>query len=202
MTVQTLAALMTFAAVASITPGPNNIMLLASGVNFGFWRTLPHMLGIGIGFTIMVLLVGVGLGPLFAASPALHQTLRVISVVYMLWLTWHLAHAAPFAEGVAIGGRPMRFLGAAAFQWVNPKAWIMALTATAAYAGAGDVGSVLPVALVFGAVNLPSVSLWAGFGAAMQRLLSDPVWLRWFNIGMALLMVASLWPVVTEITRY
>ena len=190
---------MAFAAVASITPGPNNIMLLASGVNFGFWRTVPHMLGIGIGFTVMVLLVGLGLGPVFAAAPVLHQALRVLSVLYMLWLAWHLARAAPPVDRAGAQGRPMRFLGAAAFQWVNPKAWFMALTATAAYAQAGDFGAVLPVALVFGAVNLPCVSAWAGFGAAMQRFLADPARLRLFNVSMALLLIASLWPVMAEI---
>lgn len=200
MTSETLAALVTFAAVASITPGPNNVMLLASGVNFGFRRTVPHMLGIGVGFTVMVAVVGLGLTPVFDAAPVLHRALRLLSLAYMLWLAWQLSRAGPVGDDLPGTGRPMRFLGAAAFQWVNPKAWVMALTATAAYAGpGGGLASVLPVALVFGAVNLPAVSLWAGCGAAMQRFLSNPVTLRRFNVVMALLLVLSLWPVLAEV---
>lgn len=116
----------------------------------------------------------------------------------MLWLAWRFAHAGPVGDGVPARGRPMHFLGAAAFQWVNPKAWVMALTAVAAYAKAeGDAAGVLPVALVFGAVNLPSVAVWAAFGAARRQALSRPATLHRFNVAMALLLVASLWPLLT-----
>lgn len=198
MSLDTLLALVAFAFVTSVTPGPNNLMLLASGVNFGFRRTVPHMLGIGAGFTLMVALVGLGLAPAFEAQPALHTALRAVGAAYMLWLAWRLAHAGPVGNGAPTRGRPMRFLGAAAFQWVNPKAWVMALTAVAAYAGAdGGAAGVLPVALVFGAVNLPSVAVWAAFGAALRQALSRPATLRRFNVAMALLLVASLWALLT-----
>lgn len=197
MPADALIALAAFAFVTSITPGPNNLMLLASGVNFGVRRTVPHMLGIAVGFTAMVILVGLGLGRAFEAWPALHGALKVAGAAYMLWLAWRLARAGPVGEGGQARGRPMDFLGAAAFQWVNPKAWVMAVGATAAYAAPdAGAGGALAVALVFGAVNLPCVGVWALFGAALRRHLREPAKLRAFNAAMALLLVASLWPIV------
>ena len=193
MNAETLLALTLYAFATSGTPGPNNMMLLASGVNFGFRRTVPHMLGIDIGFAVMIALVGLGLVGLFTAWPPARLILQVVSVAYMLWLAWKIATAAPPAEG-GTGGRPLTFLQAAGFQWVNPKAWAMALTATAVYAPDQQVALVLLVALVFGAVTLPCVAAWAGLGTALRRWLADPVRLRWFNYGMAGLLVASLRP--------
>ena len=195
MTPETLIALALYAFVTTATPGPNNMMLLASGVNFGFRRTVPHMLGIDIGFALMIALVGLGLVGLFTAWPPAQVALQVASVGYMLWLAWKIAHAAPPAEGGA-GGQPLTFLQAAGFQWVNPKAWAMALTAGAVYAPGQQVGPVLIVALVFGAITLPCVAAWAAMGAGLRRWLADPVRLRWFNVGMAAALVASLWPVL------
>lgn len=195
MTVDTLLALALYAFVTSASPGPNNMMLLASGVNFGFRRTVPHMLGIGIGFTVMIVLVGLGLVGLFTAWPPARVALQVVSVAYMLWLAWKIAHAAPPAEGGA-AGRPFTFLQAAGFQWVNPKAWAMALTSIALYAPGQEVAAVLMVAAVFGAVNLPCVSSWAVLGVALRRWLADPGRLRWFNRGMAAALVLSLYPVL------
>ncbi len=194
-----LLALIGFAFVTSITPGPNNLMLLASGVNFGFRRTIPHMLGIGIGFTIMIILVGLGLGRVFEAVPVLYSVLKYAGAAYMLWLAYGVARSGPVGEGKIVG-QPMSFVGAALFQWVNPKAWAMALSATATYTVASNfTGSVLVIALIFGVVNLPTVSIWALFGTAMRRYLSDPVTVRYFNIVMALLLVVSLWPIVAEL---
>ena len=189
-------ALLVFAFVTSITPGPNNLMLLASGVNCGLRRTLPHMLGIGIGFVVLVIAVGFGLGRVFEAFPATYTILRLVGVAYLLWLAWTLARSGPIGEG-ARRGRPMTFIEAAAFQWVNPKAWVMAVSAIAAYTLPDDfTASLLAVALVFGAVNLPHVSSWALFGVALRGLLTNPRSVRVFNITMALLLVASLWPIV------
>ena len=190
------AALVAFAFVSSITPGPNNLMLLASGVNFGFRRSLPHMLGIGIGFTVMVALVGLGLAGLFTAWPVARVVLQVVSVAYLLWLAWKIAHAAPPADAPDSRGRPLTFLQAAAFQWVNPKAWTMALGAVALYAPGQEVVAVLWVAAVFGLVNLPCVSVWTVLGMGVRRLIAHPARLRLFNRAMALLLVASLWPVL------
>jgi threonine/homoserine/homoserine lactone efflux protein len=195
MTPESLIALAVYAFATSASPGPNNMMLLASGVNFGFRRTVPHMLGIGIGFTVMIVLVGLGLVGVFTAWPPARVVLQAVSVVYMLWLAWKIAHAAPPAEGGA-AGRPLTFLQAGGFQWVNPKAWAMALTAIAVYAPAQDPATVLLVAAVFGAVNLPCVSSWAVLGMALRRWLADPVRLRWFNLGMAGALVLSLYPVL------
>lgn len=195
MTFELLPALMGFALVSSITPGPNNMMLMASGANFGFWRSLPHMFGIGIGFTVMIVLVGLGLIGLFDAVPASYQLLKIFSVGYLLWLAWKIANAAPPVAGAA-AGTPMTFVQAALFQWVNPKAWSMALTAITAYAPERTVWSILIVAAVFGAINLPSVSVWTVLGQQIRRVLNRPAWLRAFNIGMAILLVLSALPVL------
>ncbi len=191
MTPETLLALAVFAFVSSVTPGPNNLMLMASGANFGFRRTVPHMLGVGLGFSFMVVLVGLGVAGLFAAFPAAHVALKWASVGYMLWLAWKIANAAPPREGAA-GGVPLTFLQAAAFQWVNPKAWAMALTAIAVYAPGREMGTVVLVAAIFGAINLPTVSSWTVLGQAMRRALTSPGRLRAFNWTMAALLVASL----------
>jgi threonine/homoserine/homoserine lactone efflux protein len=195
MMMQTLPALMAFAFVTSVTPGPNNMMLMASGANFGFARTVPHMLGIAIGFTAMVFLVGMGLAGLFQAEPRAVVVLAVVSVAYMLWLAWKIAHAAPPEPGRA-GGRPLTFLQAALFQWVNPKAWAMALTAVSVHAPDRSVWAVAVVALVFGAINFPSVSVWTLVGQEMRRFLTNPARLRAFNWTMAALLVLSLAPVL------
>ena len=188
----TLAALSAFALVSSITPGPNNMMLMASGANFGLRRTVPHALGVGIGFTLMIVLVGVGLMGLFDLFPVLNLVLKMVSVVYLLWLAWKIAHAAAPDTAGRSRGKPMSFFQAVLFQWVNPKAWSMALTAIALYAPDRNLGAVLLVAVVFGIINLPSTSLWAVMGQLMRRWLSSPARLRAFNWTMAALLVGSL----------
>ncbi|MGI1661197.1 LysE family translocator [Palleronia sp. KMU-117] len=190
-----LPALVAFAFVTSVTPGPNNLMLMASGANFGLRRTLPHMLGVALGFVVMAALVGLGLVQVFAALPWLFTLLKIGCVLYLLLLAWKIANAAA-PEGGAGAGRPMTFLQAAAFQWVNPKAWAMALTAVTVYAPGQTVAAVLTVAAVFGAVNLPSVGSWAWLGVQMRRVLTSPARLRAFNLTMAALLVASLYPLL------
>jgi threonine/homoserine/homoserine lactone efflux protein len=191
-----LLALVGFAFASSVTPGPNNLMLMASGVNFGFRRTIPHMLGIAAGFCVLLLAVGFGLGALLHAIPALSLAMKVASCAYLLYLDWKVATARGIGSGEA-GGRPMTFLQAAAFQWVNPKAWAMALVAMGAYVSATQpMLSVVLVALVFTAVNLPSVSVWTGFGIALRRFLADDRRLRVFNVAMGLLLLASIVPLL------
>jgi threonine/homoserine/homoserine lactone efflux protein len=197
MSLDTFLALLVYAFVTSVTPGPNNLMLLASGVNFGFVRTIPHMLGIGGGFLSLLLGVGFGLGALLTAFPSLHLALKVAGGVYLLYLAWRIAMSRSIGSGREGEGRPMSFLEAAAFQWVNPKAWVMAVSAMAVYTNpASPFLSVLIIAAAFAAVNLPSVSVWAGFGTALRGFLADPERLKWFNICMGLLLVASLWPML------
>lgn len=189
-------SLILFAFTTSITPGPNNMMLLTSGVNFGFRRTIPHMFGIGGGFLSLLLAVGFGLGALISAFPPVFIALKVAGGLYLLWIAWKIATSRSLGEGKA-GARPMTFLEAAAFQWVNPKAWVMAVSAMAAYTAADAYFmTVLIVAIAFAIVNVPSVSTWAGFGAVLRDWLSHPVRLKWFNITMAILLVLSLWPML------
>lgn len=195
MSTDLLLAFVAFAFVTSISPGPNNLMLMASGANFGFRRSIPHMLGIAIGFTVMVLLVGLGLLRIFEVYPAAHTALKIVSVAYLLWLAWKIANAAAPGERGAKGA-PMTFLQAAAFQWVNPKAWAMALTAVSAYAPGQTWQAFALTAAIFGAVNLPSVSVWTVLGQQIRRLLTSPARLRSFNWTMAALLVASLYPVI------
>lgn len=195
MMLETLPALALFALVTSVTPGPNNLMLMASGANFGFRRTVPHMLGVGLGFVLMTFLVGIGLAGLFQTYPLAVTALEVVSVVYMLWLAWKIAHAAAPKDRQA-GGTPMTFLQAAAFQWVNPKAWAMALTAITVHAPDRSLWAVALVAVIFGAINLPSVSLWTLIGQQMRRVLTNTRRLMIFNWTMAGLLVLSLAPVL------
>lgn len=195
MTVETFLALLGFAFVTSVTPGPNNLMLMASGANYGFRRTIPHMLGVAIGFAVMASALAAGLAQVFARHPVAHDVLKVASVVYMGWLAWKIATAAAPGDGRATG-RPMTFLEAAAFQWVNPKAWAMALTAVTVYAPPGAFLAAVFVAVAFAAVNLPSVGVWALAGVRLRRWLAKPGRLRAFNWIMAALLIASLAPIL------
>jgi len=171
-------------------------MLMASGANFGIKRTLPHWLGIGIGFTAMIVLVGIGLIKVFDAFPITYTILKFLSVGYLLYLAWKIANAAPPSEAQE-SGKPFSFLQACAFQWVNPKAWAMALTAISVYTPTQGVAAILTTAFIFGVINLPSCSTWMFVGQQMRRFLTNPARLRAFNIAMALLLVASLYPMVT-----
>ena len=197
MTAEFLAALSLFALVSSITPGPNNLMLMASGANFGFRPTIPHMLGIGLGFMFMLFLVGIGLIGVFDVIPYSYETLKVVSVFYLCWLAYRIATAAA-PDGSARKGKPFTFLQAAAFQWVNPKAWTMALTAMTLYAPDRSLFAILIVTIVFGLMNLPSVSLWTLVGQKMQLLLTNRTRLRIFNGVMAAMLIGSLIPVVFQ----
>lgn len=196
MTFEILLGLIVFSLVSSITPGPNNLMLMASGANFGFRRSIPHMLGVALGFTFMVLLVGIGLVQVFEAFPVTYTVLKVVSLVYLLYLAWKIANAAPAGGGEAVSGAPLTFIQAALFQWVNPKAWTMALTAVSIYSPSQSLAAVAFVAAVFGAVNLPCISAWTSMGLQLQRVLTSPLRLRAFNVLMALLLIGSLYPVL------
>ncbi|KPB16426.1 LysE family translocator [Pseudomonas amygdali] len=194
-----LLAFTLFAFVTSITPGPNNMMLLASGVNFGFSRTLPHMLGISIGFFVLVLAVGFGLGSVFKAWPLLYTILRYVGAAYLLYLAWKIATSGPASDNVDSQGKPLSFMSAALFQWVNPKAWIMAIGAISTYTPMqGYFYNVVVISAVFALINLPSVGIWAGFGSLLRNILRDPLGLRIFNGVMAVLLVASLYPLFVE----
>ena len=195
MTFQLLTLLTGFAFTTVITPGPNNLMLMASGANFGFRRTVPHMLGITLGFPCMIVLVGLGVMQLFDLWPPAYTILMVLSVAYLLYLAWKIANAAPPREARA-EGKPLTFLQSAAFQWVNPKAWFMALSAITLYAGGREPAAILWVAGAYCAVSTISVTSWTALGQQIRRFLGTPVRLRVFNWTMASLLVATLVPVL------
>jgi threonine/homoserine/homoserine lactone efflux protein len=197
MTFEGLLALCVYAFVTSITPGPSNLMLLASGANFGFVRTVPQVLGITAGFGSVLVASGLGLGAAVTAWPALHLALKVAGAGYLLYLAWRIGRSRALAQGGEAQGRPLTFLESAAFQWINPKAWVVAMTAMAVYPSPdAPFLSVALVTAAFSLVNLPSVSAWAGFGTALKGWLADPVRLRRFNVAMGLLLAATLWPML------
>lgn len=198
LTPELLAALALFGFVSSITPGPNNMMLLASGANFGVRRTLPHLAGVSLGFCFLVLCAGFGLGGLFKAFPILHDVLQIAGGLYLVYLAFKIATATGI-RGAAGAGRPQTFLQAAAFQWVNPKAWAMAIAAVTSYVPRDHyIVNVVIVALALSVVNAPCVATWLVFGRAMRRFLDRPAVLRTFNVTMATLLLASLIPIVME----
>jgi threonine/homoserine/homoserine lactone efflux protein len=187
-----LLPLLTFTVTLSFTPGPNIIMITASGANFGFRRTVPHMLGIVVGFPVMTIAIGMGLGEIFKTSPRLHLVLQYVGAAYLLFLAYRIAVAGR-AEGRA-AARPMTFLQAAAFQWVNPKAWLMVTGAISAFTtvGGDPMVEILVITLVFGLMTVPSVGLWTLFGVAIGRMLRSESALRTFNVAMGLLLAASV----------
>lgn len=209
MTTELFASLCLFAFVTSITPGPNNAMLFASGVNFGIRRTLPHLLGVTLGFTFMQLSVGLGVGMIFEAVPGLYFTLRALGVTYMLYLAWRIGTSTPpAASGTdapaqpAATTRPMTFLEASAFQWVNPKAVMMCVTAASTYAPPDrPVMGAFIVTGVFLFAGMPCVGLWVLLGRIMRGLLQDRRRLLAFNWAMAVLLVASMAPMAREVIR-
>jgi threonine/homoserine/homoserine lactone efflux protein len=182
-----------FAVVTSITPGPNNAMLMASGLNFGFARTLPHMIGISLGFPIMLLAVGLGFGQLFEMLPVLHRILEILGTAYLLYLAWQIARAgAPEIEG-GNATRPMTLFEAAAFQWVNPKAWIIATGAVAVLLKPESFAlGFVALAVLYGVVSFPCIALWAAGGSVVGRALKRPWQHRLFNVSMAALLTMSV----------
>ncbi len=199
MTTELFTGLLLFAFVASATPGPNNMMLMASGVNFGFRRSLPHMAGVTIGFGVMIVLAGLGAGQVFGRWPWLYSVLKVASVGYLLWLAWKIANSGVLTPADDTQARPMTFLEAAAFQWVNPKGWTSALSAISAYTVPDQyLATMLLVAAAFVGWSPLVVIVWTAFGVRLKALLSYPARVRTFNILMALVLVASLWPAVAE----
>jgi threonine/homoserine/homoserine lactone efflux protein len=189
-----LLPLASFCLVSSITPGPNNMMLLASGATFGLRRTVPHMAGVSGGCALMVLVLGGALAGAVGRMPGLFTALHLVATLYLLWLAWRIATSTG-PHGTGARARPFGALDAAGFQWVNPKAWAMVLGAVTSFARPDHLLIDVPsIALVLMAIGLPCIALWAGSGQLLSRFLSDPRALRVFNIGMAALLVASIWP--------
>lgn len=201
MTLDMLVALVGFAFVMSISPGPSNLILLASGVNFGFVRSLPIVLGVSAGFLSMVLVIGLGLGPVLHEYPLVYAGLKLICAAYVFWLAVKIARSAPSGGPSADKPeRPISFAQAALLQLVNPKAWAVALIVTVSYTTPVNyLASLLAMIAVFAVVNLPSISMWALFGVGLRQILNDPAKVRVFNLVMALLLVGSMVPVLIDV---
>ena len=192
--------MITFAFVAAITPGPNNIMLAASGANFGFKRTLPHIAGVTVGFFFLLLLVGLGLGQLFEAFPIIRQVFRVAALGFILYLAWRIANSGG-GKDQSERARPISFWEAAAFQLINPKAVVMSITVIATFISPDHDFAFQFSLLVasFTVLTLISVAAWAAFGLVLGNIISTPKSQRMFNIVMALLLIVSILPVAAEI---
>lgn len=196
MTQETLLAMTSFAFVMAFTPGPNNIMLTASGVNFGFARSLPHILGIEAGFVALLAASGLGLGLVFAAYPTAQTVLKIAGALYMLWLAWKVATAAGTDEAGATP-KPITFGQAFLFQWINPKGVVASLGAVALFMRPESAqADLLVLLLVFALATILATITWAAFGTALSRYLRNPRHARVFNITMAALLVASIVPMV------
>ena len=198
MSLETMFALIGFAFVMSITPGPGNFLLLASGVNFGFLRSLPLVLGISLGFLTMVFFVGLGLGQVLQSNPTVYTILKFASAGYVFWLAWKIARSRSFAPGDRDEmEKPISFLHGALLQLVNPKAWAVALIVTVSYTNPDRyLASLILMILIFAVVNLPSLGVWAVSGMALRRIIGDGPKVVVFNILMALLLVGSMMPVL------
>jgi threonine/homoserine/homoserine lactone efflux protein len=196
---ETLGPLLLYVIVSSCTPGPNNLMVLQSGANFGVLPTLPHIIGIAVGFPVMIVAVGLGLGYIFDAYPIVHTVLKWVSFAYLLWLAWQIASAGKPKEK-ELGGRPLSFFQAAAFQWVNPKGWAMSVGALALFTTANGNKLVETgiIAALFGLICLPNGVAWAFFGRSIAGFLQNDRNRLWFNIGMAVLLVVSVVPTLFE----
>ncbi len=197
--------MLAFAFATCATPGPNNAMVASSGATFGFRLTIPHMAGVAVGFPAMLAIVAVGGGNVLRAAPTLHDVLKLAGAAYMLWLAWHIATATPTLpsddEAAMMGqaGKPLSFTQAALFQWINPKAWIIAFGAVTTYTTADDViGQALLLALIFLPMGVMTIAFWTLTGIGAARILRSRRAIRGFNIAMAALLVASLLPLMSE----
>jgi threonine/homoserine/homoserine lactone efflux protein len=194
-----LIAFVMFAVVMFFTPGPNNIMLLSSGLTYGFRRTVPHIMGITIGFAFMIGAVGIGLGTVFIAYPVLQTILKYAGAAYLIYLAAVIALSEPGEPDQENARGPMTFWGAAMFQWVNAKGWVMVIGTITAYAAIAsfpwNIAIQVTLSLLLGAV---SCTAWALFGTALRPILTSPMAVRAFNVVMALLLLASLYPVFVD----
>lgn len=201
-----LIALLVFANISSYTPGPNNVMLLTSGVNHGLRRTVPHILGVAIGFPVLTAAVALGLGYVFKSQPWLHVAIEIVGVVYLVWLAARIAFQ-PVEGGVdemRSGARPLGFWQAAAFQWVNVKGWITVISGVSVYmpTGLGPLAGAGVLSGVYFVTGLCSATAWAAFGTLISRFLHNPARLRAFNLIMGTLLVLSLWPAWVDFARW
>ncbi len=195
-------AILVFAVSTTITPGPNNIMIMSSGLNFGLKRSLPHLMGIGLGFPLMVAGVGLGFGAIFERFPVIHEVIKVLGVLYLIYLAYLVATSAPKSlDNDTNETKPLTFIQAALFQWINPKAWVMATGAVAAYTtqDASIMLQVMFISLAFLIAGVPCVGMWLVCGTWLKRFLKEVKYQRLFNLTMALLLIVSILPVIGEL---
>ena len=185
-----------FCLVTSITPGPNNIMLMSSGLNHGVLKTVPHISGIIVGFPLMVAALGFGLGTLFLNYPVIHQVIKIAGISYLLFLAWKIANTSNANTGKPLK-EPLTFMQAAAFQWLNPKAWVIGIGAIATFTTVGNIEiQVIIIVFTYLFVGAFSMGLWLLMGASLQKILRSQNQLKVFNITMAILLVLSIVPIV------
>lgn len=187
-----------FAMASCMTPGPNNLMLLSSGLTFGYRRTIPHALGINFGFPVMVLCVGLGVGKLFETFPFIYTVLKAVGISYLLWMAWHIANTKGSSSTDNKNDKPFTFLQAALFQWINPKAWIMAVTSTAAFITDHQMAfmQVMIIAFIYFVCAIFSTSSWSLGGVMLKRFIQNERLVQIFNIAMAILIVGSILPFI------
>jgi threonine/homoserine/homoserine lactone efflux protein len=191
-----------FAISSTVTPGPNNIMIMTSGLNYGVKKSIPHLLGICFGFPVMVIVIGFGFSIVFERYPLFNEIIKVLGIVYLLYLAWLIASSSP----VSLEGRkskPLSFTQAALFQWVNPKAWVVATGAVSAYTSvSSDIFTqVIFIALAFLIVAIPSLGTWLIFGVGIKKYLKSPKHQKVFNLSMALLLIVSVLPVLIKLVE-
>ncbi len=193
MTTSLFLALITFAFISAYTPGRNNAVLLATGVNFGFRAAIPMIFGVGFGFPFLILCVGLGLGRIFDVYPFLLTVIKVIGSIYMLWLAWKIATARPSENDSVVASKPLNFIQGCGFQWVNPKAWIMGVYSLSAFTLPTQFKTgLISVVGVYLFMGLSSAVTWAAFGVALKNLMNDPKWFRIINTSLAAALVASI----------
>ncbi len=192
---QELLALASYALVSSITPGPNNIMLAASGVSFGFKRTIPHMLGIPFGFAVQLALCAYGLGAFLMQVPAANMALKIFGSSYLLYLAWTLRENVTSSDSKNAKGKPMTFINAALFQFANPKAWVMAITGASVFLPSFQPLSlaIVILCLIFCLINLPCITVWTLLGTAIRTCLSNPIWQKSFS---AVIVILTLYAAI------
>ena len=196
--IEFLVPLFTFTISSTVTPGPNNIMIMTSGLNHGVKKTIPHLMGICFGFPAMVAAVGLGLSAVFIKYPQIHWIIKVLGILYLLYLSWKIATTS--TEEKSQKGNPLSFFQAALFQWINPKAWVMSVGAIATFTTVeGNI--FLQVALItlsFFMISFPCVGVWLWFGSILQKIIKNPLHQRMFNITMACLLVLSVIPMISS----
>ena len=184
-----------------MTPGPNNIMLLSSGLTFGYKRTIPHALGVNFGFPVMVIFVGLGVGKLFEIFPFIYTTLKIVGISYLLWMAWHIANTKGSLNEENKNDKPFTFFQAALFQWINPKAWMMAITSTATFITDNQIAfiQVMIISCIYFFCAILSTNSWSLGGVMLKRFIQNKRLVQIFNIIMAILIVGSILPFIFEL---